>query len=178
MAKIAAGAPLSDADRELWLRGICQRIDETEGHQVITCSALRRSYRDILRTANARVRFLQLSGSRTLLSSRLGARTDHFMPSSLLASQLDTLEPLTKTESAVISAGPRRPSSPGPCRRLISTTRPRPRRQPKSLIPRLNRDAAQCDCYFESRMLTAMSATDGNNVELLEGSSPIPIEWG
>ena len=151
VAKIAAGTPLSDADREPWLRGICQRIDETEGHQVITCSALRRSYRDILRTANARVRFLQLSGSRTLLSSRLGARTDHFMPSSLLASQLDTLEPpLTKTESALISTGPRRPSSPGPCRRLISTTRPRPRRQPKSLIPRLNRDAAKCDCYLRA----------------------------
>ncbi len=101
VAKMAAGTPLSDADREPWLRGISQRIDETEGHQVITCSALRRSYRDILRTANARVRFLQLSGSRALLSSRLGARTDHFMPSSLLASQLDALEPLTPDEDGV-----------------------------------------------------------------------------
>jgi gluconokinase len=101
VAKMTAGTPLSDADREPWLRRISQRIDQTEGDQVITCSALRRSYRDILRTANARVRFLHLSGSRALLGSRLGARSDHFMPSSLLASQLDTLEPLTLDEDGV-----------------------------------------------------------------------------
>jgi gluconokinase len=101
VAKMAAGTPLSDADREPWLRRISQRIDHTEGHQVITCSALRRSYRDILRTADARVRFLHLTGSRDVLGSRLGARTEHFMPSSLLASQLETLEPLTPDEDGV-----------------------------------------------------------------------------
>jgi gluconokinase len=101
VAKMTAGTPLSDSDREPWLRMIAQRIDQTEGDQVITCSALRRSYRDILRTAHARVRFLHLNGSQALLGSRLGARSDHFMPSSLLASQLDTLEPLTPDEDGV-----------------------------------------------------------------------------
>jgi gluconokinase len=101
VAKMAAGTPLSDAEREPWLREISQRINLTEGNQVITCSALRRRYRDILRTADARVRFLHLSGSRDVLGSRLGGRTDHFMPSSLLASQLDTLEPLGPYEDGV-----------------------------------------------------------------------------
>jgi gluconokinase len=80
VAKMAAGTPLTDADREPWLRLICQRINQTEGNQVITCSALRRGYRDILRTAEPRVRFLHLSGSTELLAARIGARTDHFMP--------------------------------------------------------------------------------------------------
>jgi gluconokinase len=101
VAKMAAGIPLTDSDRAPWLRRICQRIDETEGNQVVTCSALRRSYRDILRTANARVRFLHLHGSPETLSSRIGARTDHFMPASMLASQMETLEPLTADEDGV-----------------------------------------------------------------------------
>ena len=102
VAKMAAGTPLTDADREPWLRLICQRIDLTEGNQVITCSALRRSYRDILKTAEARVRFLHLSGSAELLAARIGARTDHFMPPKLLTSQLDALEPLTPDEDGVV----------------------------------------------------------------------------
>jgi gluconokinase len=102
VAKMAAGAPLTDADREPWLRLICQRINQTQGNQVITCSALRRSYREILRTADARVRFLHPSGSTEVLAARLGARTDHFMPPSLLTSQLDALEPLTPDEDGVV----------------------------------------------------------------------------
>ena len=98
---MAAGIPLTDSDRAPWLRRICQRIDETEGNQVVTCSALRRSYRDILRTANARVRFLHLHGSPETLASRIGARTDHFMPASMLTSQMATLEPLTADEDGV-----------------------------------------------------------------------------
>jgi gluconokinase len=101
VAKMAAGIPLTDSDRAPWLRRICQRIDETEGSQVVTCSALRRSYRDILRTANARVRFLHLHGSPDTLASRIGARTDHFMPASMLTSQMETLEPLTSDEDGV-----------------------------------------------------------------------------
>ena len=101
VAKMAAGIPLTDSDRAPWLRRICQRIDETEGNQVVTCSALRRSYRDILRTANARVRFLHLHGSPDTLASRIGARTDHFMPASMLTSQMETLEPLTADEDGV-----------------------------------------------------------------------------
>jgi gluconokinase len=101
VAKMAAGIPLTDSDRAPWLGRICQRIDETEGNQVVTCSALRRSYRDILRTAHARVRFLHLHGSPEMLASRIGARTDHFMPASMLTSQMATLEPLTADEDGV-----------------------------------------------------------------------------
>jgi gluconokinase len=101
VAKMAAGIPLIDSDRAPWLRLICKRINETEGNEVITCSALRRSYRDILRTANARVRFLHLHGSPETLASRIGARTDHFMPASMLTSQIETLEPLTADEDGV-----------------------------------------------------------------------------
>jgi gluconokinase len=101
VAKMAAGIPLTDSDRAPWLGRICQRIDETEGNQVVTCSALRRSYRDILRTAHARVRFLHLHGSQEMLEARIGARTDHFMPASMLTSQMETLEPLTADEDGV-----------------------------------------------------------------------------
>jgi gluconokinase len=102
VAKMAAGIPLTDSDRAPWLQRISQRIDETEENQVVTCSALRRSYRDILRTANARVRFLHLHGSPDTLASRIGARTDHFMPASMLTSQMETLEPPTADEDGVI----------------------------------------------------------------------------
>ncbi len=101
VAKMASGTPLTDADRWPWLQLICDRIDRTGGHQVVTCSALRRSYRDALRTAGARVRFLHLNGSRATISARLGLRTDHFMPPALLTSQLTTLEPLGPDEDAV-----------------------------------------------------------------------------
>ena len=101
VAKMAAGIPLTDSDRAPWLQRISQRIDETEENQVVTCSALRRSYRDILRTASARVRFLHLHGSPDNLASRIGARTDHFMPASMLTFQMETLEPLTSDEDGV-----------------------------------------------------------------------------
>jgi gluconokinase len=101
VAKMASGTPLTDADRLPWLRRIAQRIDATDGDQVVTCSALRRQYRDILRTANARVRFLHLAGTRDTIGSRLDARTDHFMPATLLASQILALEPLAADEDGV-----------------------------------------------------------------------------
>jgi gluconokinase len=99
---MAAGIPLTDSDRAPRLRRICQRIDETEGNQVVTCSALRWSYRDILQTANARVRFVHLHGSPDTLASRIGARTNHFMSASMLTSQMETLEPPTAEEDGVI----------------------------------------------------------------------------
>jgi len=98
VAKMAAGIPLTDTDREPWLRLICRRVEQTDGDQAVACSALRRRYRDILRTADARVRFLHLEGSRDLIGSRLDARTGHFMPSAMLQSQLATLEPLEDDE--------------------------------------------------------------------------------
>ncbi len=68
----------------------------------MTCSALRRSYRDILRGAQANVRFLHLSGTEESIGARMAARADHFMPTSLLASQLATLEPLEGDEDGVV----------------------------------------------------------------------------
>lgn len=101
VAKMGAGIPLDDNDREPWLRRICQRIADVDADQVLTCSALKRRYRDILRTADARVRFLHLDGGRDLIGARIGARTGHFMPADLLDSQFDTLEPLEADEDGV-----------------------------------------------------------------------------
>ena len=101
-AKMAAGTPLTDDDRMPWLASIRDWIDRTPTHSVVTCSALRRSYRDLLRTAKSRVRFLHLTGSRAVLGSRIGSRTGHFMPPSLLISQLDTLEALQPDEDGVV----------------------------------------------------------------------------
>ena len=101
VAKMAAGIPLDDSDREPWLRGISDRINDVDGDQVLTCSALKRRYRDILRTADARVRFLHLDGGPDLIGGRIGARTGHFMPPELLDSQFDALEPLEADEDGV-----------------------------------------------------------------------------
>lgn len=101
-AKMSAGTPLTDADRMPWLSAVRDWIDRTPSHAVVTCSALRRSYRDLLRTANGRVRFVHLTGSRATLGARIGARTGHFMPPSMLISQLETLEPLGPDEDGVV----------------------------------------------------------------------------
>jgi gluconokinase len=105
-AKMAAGTPLTDADRKPWLEAIRDWIDRTPGNSVVTCSALRRSYRDILRGARGRVRFLHMQGSPAVLGSRIGSRTGHFMPPGMLISQLETLEPLQPDEDgAVVDCG-------------------------------------------------------------------------
>ena len=85
--KMAAGIPLTDEDRWPWLRILADRIgaEERAGRSsVLTCSSLRRSYRDLLRSGGGRVRFVHLYGTREVLASRLGARTGHFFPSDLL----------------------------------------------------------------------------------------------
>ncbi|TPE49530.1 gluconokinase [Amaricoccus solimangrovi] len=94
VAKMAAGTPLTDEDRWPWLRAIAARIAEEPGAEiVVSCSALRRAYRDLIRQGAGRdVRFVFLSGSEALLARRMGAREGHFMPPELLASQLATLE--------------------------------------------------------------------------------------
>ena len=102
VAKMAAGTPLTDEDRRPWLESIRAWIDATAGDSVVSCSALRRSYRDILRGAQANVQFLHLSGTEESIGARMAARTDHFMPTSLLASQLATLEPLESDEDGVV----------------------------------------------------------------------------
>lgn len=96
-----AGRALTDADRGPWLRAIRDAMTATGGSTVVTCSSLRRSYRDILRTAKGRVRFVHLVVPPETLARRLAERTGHFMPATLLASQLATLEPLGPDEDGV-----------------------------------------------------------------------------
>ncbi len=94
-AKMAAGVPLDDADRAPWLARICQRLTElaTAGPGVVlACSALRGRYRDTLRTAGPDVRFVLMDADEATLSRRVAARSAHFMPATLVASQLATLE--------------------------------------------------------------------------------------
>lgn len=102
VAKMSAGTPLTDEDRQPWLAAIRDWISASDGDVLVTCSALRQSYRDVLRQADARVRFVHLDGSRQEIAARMSARTDHFMPLGLLDSQLDTLEPLGPEEDGVV----------------------------------------------------------------------------
>jgi gluconokinase len=96
VAKMRAGIPLTDADREPWLHAITDWMDEriAAGQSaVITCSALKRAYRDELLAGRPLVTMVFLQVSRELLERRLMARTDHFFPEKLLDSQLAVLEP-------------------------------------------------------------------------------------
>ncbi|MCW4352018.1 gluconokinase [Hoyosella sp. YIM 151337] len=102
--KMSAGIPLGDDDRTPWLRAIRDWItDRAEAGEnvVLTCSALKRSYRDVLREANARVRFVFLHGPAPVVAERIGQRSGHFMPPSLLNSQFGDLEPLQSDEDGV-----------------------------------------------------------------------------
>ncbi|NNU26841.1 gluconokinase [Isoptericola sediminis] len=101
IAKMTAGTPLTDDDRAPWLATIRDWLSaEADAGRpgVVTCSALRRAYRDVLRGAHGRVRFVHLDGPPELLAERMGGRTGHFMPATLLPSQLATLEPLGADE--------------------------------------------------------------------------------
>lgn len=100
--KMAAGIPLDDDDRGPWLREIGARFAAADTPLVIACSALKRSYRDLIRAAAPDVRFVHLHGSEELLMSRMAVRPGHFMPASLLRSQLQTLEPLEDDEPGVV----------------------------------------------------------------------------
>lgn len=99
--KMAAGVPLDDDDRQPWLWAIAAWIGAREAESVdavVTCSALRRRYRDVLGEGHPSVRFVHLAAPRAVLEGRLTQRTGHYMPASLLPSQLDTLEPLRRDE--------------------------------------------------------------------------------
>ena len=101
LAKMAAGIPLQDADRWPWLDAIAAWTSEQDLKSlstIVTCSALRRAYRDRLRQAASGTVFVHLVGTPVLLESRLQGRAGHFMPPSLLPSQLATLEPLQPDE--------------------------------------------------------------------------------
>jgi gluconokinase len=111
VAKMHAGTPLTDEDRWPWLDVVAGWI---RGHLqagtngVVTCSALKRSYRDVLRASG--VVFVHVAGDRALLEERMSSRSGHFMPPSLLASQLATLEPPQPDEVHVTVAADRTPA--------------------------------------------------------------------
>nr|WP_234881915.1 gluconokinase [Agrobacterium larrymoorei] len=99
--KMRHGIPLDDADRWPWLNVLGTELGDAR--TIISCSALKRSYRDLLRARAGRpVTFVFLQGTRTLLASRMGAREGHYMPLSLLDSQLATLE-LPQSERDVVT---------------------------------------------------------------------------
>jgi gluconokinase len=104
VARMAAGQPLTDADRQGWLLALSERLAQArvagEG-VVLSCSALKRRYRDLLRRGAPDLVLVFLHGSRELLAARIAARTDHYMPPSLLDSQLATLEPPQPDENAL-----------------------------------------------------------------------------
>ena len=101
--RMSREVPLTDDDRVRWLRSLAVRIRETKDAGtglVMTCSALKRSYRDVLRAQASELRFVFLRGPRALLAERLASRRGHFMPPSLLDSQLATLEEPSPDEHA------------------------------------------------------------------------------
>lgn len=101
--RMASGIPLTDEDRQGWLRALAERLREAGDARtglVMTCSALKRSYRDVLRGEAGDLQFIFLRGHRALLAERLAGRRGHFMPASLLDSQLATLEEPSPDEDA------------------------------------------------------------------------------
>ena len=110
LRKMRAGQPLTDADRLPWLQAIGAWIDEqiAAGQPaVVSCSALKRSYRDVLRGSgsgrdSARLKLIYLEGDRDLIARRMAARHGHFFPASLLDSQFRDLEPPEPGEHAIV----------------------------------------------------------------------------
>ena len=101
VAKMTSGQPLTDADRHDWLRSLSAIIGmaKEQGRGVVlSCSALKRTYREILRSGNQNIFFVHLHGEKTLIADRLQARSNHFMPLALLDSQFADLELLTPDE--------------------------------------------------------------------------------
>jgi carbohydrate kinase (thermoresistant glucokinase family) len=104
VAKMAAGQPLTDEDRAGWLQALSERLQQSVSQEqglVVACSALKKIYRDVLRQGAPDVLFVHLQGSPEVLTQRLQQRTGHYMPATLLQSQLAILEPLTTSESAM-----------------------------------------------------------------------------
>ena len=114
--RMAAGIALTDVDRHGWLQAVADQLGQATastastagtagtagtGGVVVSCSALKRSYRDLLRAAAPDLRLVFLHGSPALLGARLATRVGHYMPASLLQSQLDTLEPPTPDEHPI-----------------------------------------------------------------------------
>ncbi|WP_427015871.1 gluconokinase [Pseudarthrobacter sp. P1] len=108
--KMAAGHPLTDEDRHPWLEKVADWVDRRLDHGengIITCSALKRSYRNIINRRGSGVAFVFLSGSSETISARLTERHGHFMPTSLLESQFAALEEPSQGEPGIrIDVGP------------------------------------------------------------------------
>lgn len=103
IAKMSAGVPLEDADRWPWLDSIGTWAHGRAGRGgVVSCSALKRSYRDRLRATAPGLVFVHLAGDRALIADRMGHRQGHFMPTALLDSQFATLQPLQPDEAGVV----------------------------------------------------------------------------
>ena len=103
VGRMSSGVPLTDDDRVRWLRSLAMRIREAREADtglVMSCSALKRSYRDVLRAEAGELRFVFLHGTRALLAERLAGRRGHFMPPSLLDSQFATLQEPSPDEEA------------------------------------------------------------------------------
>ena len=110
--KMLGGTPLTDGDRMPWLHKIAEKIDDwrAKGKSgVLTCSALKRSYRDTIIGHRREVALVYLKGSYELIRRRMAARHDHFMPLALLDSQFATLQEPTPDEEAIIVDVGRRP---------------------------------------------------------------------
>ncbi|MCP3786966.1 gluconokinase [Micromonospora sp. A3M-1-15] len=105
VAQMRAGVPLTDADRWPWLRALAGWMADRHAEgvsTVLTCSALKRAYRDVLRQGPANVEFLHLDGAAQLIRDRLDRRVGHYMPASLFDSQRAILEHLGPDESGVV----------------------------------------------------------------------------
>jgi carbohydrate kinase (thermoresistant glucokinase family) len=103
VAKMREGTPLTDADRWGWLESLAAWTAERDARgepTIMACSALRRAYRDVLRRGGAGTFFVHSTGDKHLILQRMNAR-EHFMPPTLLESQLDTLEPLQPDEDGM-----------------------------------------------------------------------------
>ncbi len=112
VAKMRSGTPLTDEDRWPWLESLAAWIGERERageNALVTCSALRRAYRDLLRRGHASVWFAHLVVGPDVIADRLEHRQGHYMPPALLASQLETLEPLEPDEPGAALAAHRPP---------------------------------------------------------------------
>jgi carbohydrate kinase (thermoresistant glucokinase family) len=110
VARMAAGIPLTDSDREGWLQSIGAALAAEPRGAVASCSALKRAYRDRLRAAVPGLRLVHLHGAPALLAERLALRRGHYMPPSLLQSQLDTLEMPAVDEGAIVADVTRPPA--------------------------------------------------------------------
>ena len=125
VALMAAGTPLTDADRQGWLQALAEVLAQAApAGTVLACSALKRGYRDQLRRAAPALRLVHLTGPTALLQERLQGRSGHYMPASLLPSQLQALEPPAPEEQAITLSITLRPEQllDELCRQLETTS--------------------------------------------------------